>query len=889
MQVLGQVVQTVANATIKPAWEGIKSAGEALWGGLKKVFDWIQKGWQGLGDGIRAVIDSVIKPAWEGMKTALGAVRDFFGTVVDGIRNAWDKIKGYVATPINFVINTVWNNGLLKAWNTIAGFLPGLKQMNPLSPIAFAEGGPVPMGAGAKRGKDSVFALMMPDEHVWDVADVRGAGGHGAMYTMRDLVARGAPFTWTPNGIALAGHGVELPGYADGGAVLPPSSGEGGLKPIAILAKRLIHRIWPHITDIGGYRQDAFPEHPSGRALDVMIGNDMATGDEVNAWILANNKVLPLIHNLWRQQVWTPDGGKSMMEDRGSPTQNHMDHVHAWYQDGINVDPSRVPEGLVGHDGLTDEDRIGVLKKRITEIIDSALQPIKDGIEAVIGAPPPEWLAIPGLALDETKTKAIDTAFEIVENLGEALKEAYDKAKDIASTVGHVLTFGLFRDQGGFIPTGQSIVTNETGKPEAVLNWEQLEAVRGLMDDGMSLSEAAAKVGTKPESDEVPADAVVLAHDATAEDVAAAAEKLKAAAEQQDQAATGAPSGPTPTPDTDEPDPTPGGPPSSGDGQQDQPGRMKSFNELGRDAGGIIADGIAETLGLPSWITDPGNALQGDDGSNVRVTDQGAAAGNNAVTGGGTSGGYGDDLSYGQGGSFEQTEVPLSEMPDYEPEGWLKYPFAITEQAKKMNLPKRAAIIGNATALVEVGDPMKMYANSAVPESMQYPHDAVGSDHDSIGLFQQRDNGAWGTVADRMDPRRSAAMFYEALKKVAGWESMEMGAAAQAVQRSAFPGKYSGQVPRATSLVDDTKLFDRGGWLQPGGLAYNALGEPEPVLTPDHWRSVVDQTAAVRELVGSGAGRQQNITVYGHTAGDIITEFGRHEWRGSGGYGGRER
>lgn len=76
-----------------------------------------------------------------------------------------------------------------------------------------------------------------------------------------------------------------------------------------------------------------------------------------------------------------------------------------------------------------------------------------------------------------------------------------------------------------------------------------------------------------------------------------------------------------------------------------------------------------------------------------------------------------------------------------------------------------------------------MYANNAVPESLSFPHDAVGSDHDSIGLFQQRPS--WGSVAQRMNPRESAGMFLNELKRH-DWRNMDRAAACQAVQRSAF-------------------------------------------------------------------------------------------------------
>ncbi|MBC6767329.1 tape measure protein [Corynebacterium amycolatum] len=120
--------------------------------------------------------------------------------------------------------------------------------------------------------------------------------------------------------------------------------------------------------------------------------------------------------------------------------------------------------------------------------------------------------------------------------------------------------------------------------------------------------------------------------------------------------------------------------------------------------------------------------------------------------------------------------------------------------------PFDATQIALATALVESGDPMLMYANNAVPESLQYRHDAVGSDHDSVGLFQQRDNGAWGTVAQRMNPYDSAVMFYRELKKF-DWQSMQPGDAAQKVQRSAFPDRYATKLDKAGNLAFDTGYF----------------------------------------------------------------------------------
>ncbi|OZF00558.1 phage tail tape measure protein [Rhodococcoides fascians] len=75
-------------------------------------------------------------------------------------------------------------------------------------------------------------------------------------------------------------------------------------------------------------------------------------------------------------------------------------------------------------------------------------------------------------------------------------------------------------------------------------------------------------------------------------------------------------------------------------------------------------------------------------------------------------------------------------------------------------------------------------------------------DRDSTGVFQQRDNGAWGTAEDRMDPTRAAGMFYD---KLAGfdYETMDPADAAQAVQQSAFSdgSNYRAETEEARAIL----------------------------------------------------------------------------------------
>lgn len=117
----------------------------------------------------------------------------------------------------------------------------------------------------------------------------------------------------------------------------------------------------------------------------------------------------------------------------------------------------------------------------------------------------------------------------------------------------------------------------------------------------------------------------------------------------------------------------------------------------------------------------------------------------------------------------------------------LVYAAAIVAAGREMGIPEHGQVIAVATAMQESG--LKQYANRRVPESMSIPHEAVGADHLSVGLFQQQP--WWGPIPTLMDPRGSARLFYAGLVKVPGWERMAVTRAAQAVQRSDHPDRYA--------------------------------------------------------------------------------------------------
>jgi hypothetical protein len=112
---------------------------------------------------------------------------------------------------------------------------------------------------------------------------------------------------------------------------------------------------------------------------------------------------------------------------------------------------------------------------------------------------------------------------------------------------------------------------------------------------------------------------------------------------------------------------------------------------------------------------------------------------------------------------------------------------AILAAGRRMGLSLRDQTIGVMTAMGESSLKVLDYGDKAGP--------------DSRGLFQQRDNGAWGTLAQRMDPAASATSFFTALQRVGGRDAMAPTQVAHTVQRNADPQHYARYWDDAVAVV----------------------------------------------------------------------------------------
>lgn len=134
-------------------------------------------------------------------------------------------------------------------------------------------------------------------------------------------------------------------------------------------------------NEIGTFRVDDYHEHDHG-AMDFMT-----TDPAVAATVRQKSFDAGAPYVLWQQQQWNADGSTSPMEDRGSPTQNHMDHVHigpisASNQFRLAYGEVEVPEDI---DTLRDDENDSLNDYEFVEPVD--LQEVENPFHHYLESP----------------------------------------------------------------------------------------------------------------------------------------------------------------------------------------------------------------------------------------------------------------------------------------------------------------------------------------------------------------------------------------------------------------------------------------------------------------------------------------------------------------------
>jgi hypothetical protein len=121
---------------------------------------------------------------------------------------------------------------------------------------------------------------------------------------------------------ALAGvSGVSGAPCPDGSSV------ESGLQSNTVKLYRAVCAAFPAVSSWGGASGSG--DHGAGRALDIMCSGPL--GDAIAEYVRANASAFGVSEVIWSQRIWSTirsGEGWRGMEDRGSSTANHYDHVH---------------------------------------------------------------------------------------------------------------------------------------------------------------------------------------------------------------------------------------------------------------------------------------------------------------------------------------------------------------------------------------------------------------------------------------------------------------------------------------------------------------------------------------------------------------------------------
>ena len=200
-----------------------------------------------------------------------------------------------------------------------------------------------PLNLWTRPGEDSRLVTVIPfraalpvtGDHTKEWVELNWDGK--SRWVNRDYVRQERPpkpepevvETETTSGSSASGSTGTVEEVGTSLAPCPVSSEiESGINSNAVAVYRSVCAAFPEVTSYGGYRADSI-DHADGDSVDVMITG--STGDAIAAYLIENADALGIEYLMWEQQIWSSgqaSSGWRYVEDRGSDTANHYDHVH---------------------------------------------------------------------------------------------------------------------------------------------------------------------------------------------------------------------------------------------------------------------------------------------------------------------------------------------------------------------------------------------------------------------------------------------------------------------------------------------------------------------------------------------------------------------------------
>ncbi|SDZ51156.1 Transglycosylase SLT domain-containing protein [Saccharopolyspora shandongensis] len=400
---------------LKPAWDAVAAAASWLWtNALRPVFDAIGVGWRVLLDGINWVWLHILKPAFDAIGWAVDLVGQAFDRTAIWIWDAWSQIQEYAKAPIQFVVDVVYNRGILPVWNGIASVF-GLGK---LDEVRLAGGGVLP---GYAPGFDSVPAMLSPGEAVLTPEATRFLGPATILALNRELSGR-------PPG-STGGHSV---GHFAGGGIVD------GLATIA----GWIPGIGGAITTLRDFLNgDA--AGASGMWRDLVTGIPRKAVEAITEWFKSDSGgygAVPVANVGAGVQRWAPLVLQALAM-LGQPA------------DYLGITLRRMQQESGGNPNAIN--RWDINAQRGTPSI---------GLMQTIG---PTFAAY-------RDPRAANNIYDPLANILASMRYALARYGSLPAAYNRPGGY----DSGGYLPPGDSLVWNRTGRPEPVLTADQWDTVR---------------------------------------------------------------------------------------------------------------------------------------------------------------------------------------------------------------------------------------------------------------------------------------------------------------------------------------------------------------------------------------------------------------------------
>jgi septal ring factor EnvC (AmiA/AmiB activator) len=421
---LGPVFTWLWKTIIKPAWDGISSTIKTVWEkGVKPIFD--------------ALYNFIFK-----------TIPDAFKSGVGFIEKHWKTLQDIAKAPVKFVVERVINDGLIGAFNTIAGILPGIDKLPKVElPKGFARGGVLP-GQSSWRNGDDQLVPMRKGEGVYVSEVMRDPYERARLYAMNKAAVMGRKAS---EARALFGEG-----FAKGGI----------LNPLRSMAQTQgYNRIHKGIDLAASVGTPVFATEPgrvswSGpgvQAPGVWGGNEVHIdgGSGIQTWFAHLSSMAVKVGQMVRagQQIALS----------GNTGISSGPHLHFGTFDGgwpNDINPYTYLTGAAQPSGKDSGgfDPLGML----TGLADKIVGQIKGAFPAA------------GFVVDAVTgigKKLLGNVTDWVKG-----KLGFGSAAGSSQSVHDPALYDL----GGILPPGISQVVNRTGKPEAILNPQQWADVRTL-------------------------------------------------------------------------------------------------------------------------------------------------------------------------------------------------------------------------------------------------------------------------------------------------------------------------------------------------------------------------------------------------------------------------